>query len=221
MADIAELQKDIYTSQGIHYVVDDKDANKGYACIFGPEATPYEDCPMVYWFSVPSTFPFDPPTVRFQTCDGMTRFHPNMYVDGKVCLSILHTWEGPKWASTMRLSTVLITIQSLMDTQPLRHEPGYAAEIGQRGKDYAAFVESRTIRYILDCIERKSTMAALEPFYQIFEARLPKTLERLQLRLEKLLEGGEKTYEALPYKMFGKTEYGKSLERVKCALNKN
>jgi hypothetical protein len=121
----------------------------------------------------------------------------------------------------MRLSTVLITIQSLMDTQPLRHEPGYAAEIGQRGNDYAAFVESRTIRYILDCVERKSSMAALEHFQQVFEARLPKTLERLQRRLEKLLEGGEKTYEALPYKMFGKTEYGKSLERVKCLLNKN
>ena len=221
LADIAELQKEIYTSQGIYYSIDDKNANKGYACIFGPEGTPYEDCPMLYYFLVPSTYPFDPPIVRFQTCDGLTRFHPNMYVDGKVCLSILHTWEGPKWASTMRLSTVLITIQSLMDTQPLRHEPGYATEIGQKGKDYATFVESRCIQYILDCAEKKTTTMALDPFYQIFEARLPKTLERLQFRLEKLVEGGEKNYHSLPYNMFGKTEYGKSLERLKNLLLKN
>ena len=215
LADITEIQKDIYVSQGIHYCVDEKNMSKGYACIFGPEGTPYEDCPMIYSISTPSTYPFDPPTVRFQTCDGITRFHPNMYVDGKVCLSILHTWEGPKWASTMRLSTVFITIQSLMDTQPLRHEPGYVDEVGQRGKDYAAFVESRCIRYILDCAERKQHTLALEAFQEIFRTRLPKILERLQLRLEKLLEVGEKTYESLPYKMGGMTEYAKLLFRCK------
>ena len=215
LADITEIQKEIYISQGIHYVVDEKDANKGYACIFGPEGTPYEDCPMLYSFIMLSTYPFDPPVVRFQTCDGSTRFHPNMYVDGKVCLSILHTWEGPKWASTMRLSTVLITIQSLMDTQPLRHEPGYVDEVGQKGKDYATFVESRCIRYILDCVEKKSYTTEIESFQEVFLKRLPKTLERLKVRLEKLLEEGEKSYELLPYKMFGKTDYGKSLERLK------
>ena len=220
LADIAEIQKDIYTSQGIYYYIDEKDANKGYACIFGPEGTPYEDCPMIYSIVIPASYPFDPPTIRFQTCDGITRFHPNMYIDGKVCLSILHTWEGPKWTSTMRLSTVFITIQSLMDTQPLRHEPGYAEEVGQKGIDYATLVESRCILYILNCVEKKSNMVALEPFQDIFFKKLPKILERLKVRLEKLLEGGEKVFPFLPYKMSGTSEYANLLLRVKQNIQK-
>ena len=54
---------------------------------------------------------------------------PNLYTrhhktgHGKVCLSILGTWSGPSWTSIMDISTVLITIQSLLDNKPLLHEP--------------------------------------------------------------------------------------------------
>ena len=40
---------------------------------------------------------------------------------GKVCLSILGTWAGPKWTSIMDITTVLLTIQSLLDKNPLHH----------------------------------------------------------------------------------------------------
>ena len=43
---------------------------------------------------------------------------------GKVCLSILGTWSGPKWTSIMDITTVLLTLQSLLDENPLHHEPG-------------------------------------------------------------------------------------------------
>ena len=214
MADIAELQKEIYTSQGIYYSADENDCRQGYACVFGPEGTPYEDCPMLYHFEIPSTFPFDPPKVLFRTYDGQTRFHPNMYKDGKCCLSILHTWEGPKWASTMRLSTVLVTLQSLMDTEPLLHEPGCPDAKGPKGKEYAQFVEHSCMRYILDRAEKKP-LDIFKPFVTFFNERLKGILERLEKRLQKRLEEGEKVFPSLTYSMSGKTEYAKLLERVK------
>ena len=49
----------------------------------------------------PATRPFHPqvsPLVNLQTTgDGMVRFNPNLYSDGKVCLSLLGTWHGEGW----------------------------------------------------------------------------------------------------------------------------
>ena len=32
--------------------------------------------------------------LTYLTNDGNTRFHPNLYRNGKVCLSVLNTWRG-------------------------------------------------------------------------------------------------------------------------------
>jgi len=44
-------------------------------------------------FEIPVRYPIVPPTVKFIQHSGM-RIHPNLYVEGKVCLSILGTWAG-------------------------------------------------------------------------------------------------------------------------------
>ena len=221
VADIGELNKPIYAENGIFYKENEANIREGYACVFGPEGTPYEDCPMLYAFSISEGFPFDPPKVLFKTCDAVTRFHPNMYVDGKVCLSILHTWEGPKWASTMRLSTILLTLQSLMDTDPIAHEPGYTNLTTPVRKGYSDFVEHSCISYILERAERTLQPDAFIPFQEIFAARLPKILERLEIRLKKLLETQEKTLVNLPYQLHGTTRYKSLLDRVCLKLKGN
>ena len=214
LADITELQQPIYSSSGIYYCQNDRNIFQGNACIFGPEGTPYEDCPMMYTFSIDNGFPYDPPKVLFQTHDGITRFHPNMYREGKVCLSILGTWEGPKWASTMRLSTVLVTLQSLMDTNPILHEPGYPNPTKEIVEGYKLFVEHACIQYILERAESNHQPEVFIPFEDVFRERLPRTLERLEKRLLKLVEEGEKTLTNLPYQLWGKTQYSKLLQRV-------
>ncbi len=220
-ADYAELQKPLYAEARIFYSANDQNIRQGHACIFGPEGTPYEDCPMLYSFDIVKEFPFEPPKVQFLTYDGETRFHPNMYKEGKVCLSILHTWDGPKWASTMRLSTVLLTLQSIMDTKPLMHEPGYAAGLGEIHYLYAQWVEHSCMRYIVARAESlqqgKTQPIAFEPFIETFKKLLPGILERLERRLRaKLVETGgeEKVYASLPYTMSGKTQYKKLLNSV-------
>jgi len=214
IADIGELNKPIYAESKIFYKENEANIREGYACIFGPEGTPYEDCPMLYAFNIQEDFPYEPPKVLFKTYDSVTRFHPNMYVDGKVCLSILHTWEGPKWASTMRLSTILLTIQSLMDTNPILHEPGYQNPTQEMKESYIHFIEYSCIQYILERAEKTLQPDAFVPFEKIFNELLPKILERLEIRLRKRLETGEKTLSNVPYNMHRTTNYAKCLERT-------
>jgi ubiquitin-protein ligase len=218
MADVAELQKPLYKETRIYYTPHDQSIQRGYACIFGPPETPYEDCPMFYEFIMGDTFPFDPPKVTFLTNDGRTRFHPNMYTEGKVCLSILGTWQGPKWASTMRLSTVLVTLQSLLDTQPLRHEPGYEVARNELCAAYANLIQSRCIQYTLSLLEKILDKAPLpdfcRPFQEELEAATLSILDRLQIRLQRLAEIDEKNYVNLPYSLDGPTQYPQLLSRV-------
>ena len=62
------------------------------------------------------------------------RFGPNLYADGKVCLSLLGTWDGPKWSPKhSSLYQLLISIQGLIlgVEHPYYLEPGHG---GWEGK---------------------------------------------------------------------------------------
>ena len=59
------------------------------------------------------------------TCDGATRFHPNLYRNGKVCLSILNTWKGEQWTSCQTIRSILLTLITLFHNKPLLNEPGF------------------------------------------------------------------------------------------------
>ena len=215
LRDISELQDILYSDTGIYYVVNEVNLYTGRACIFGPIGTPYEDCPMLFSFEIDADYPFEPPKVLFDTYDGITRFHPNMYKEGKVCLSILHTWEGPKWASTMKLSTILVTLQSIMDTNPILHEPGYQNPTKEMKEGYISYIEHSCIQYILERAEKQIQPDAFIPFQEIFKEKLQGILARLEERLQILIqEHGEKTFHNLPYQLYGRTNYSKLLERV-------
>ena len=62
-------------------------------------------------------------------------FNPNLYNEGKVCLSLLGTWEGAQgeqWnAETSTIIQVLISIQSLiLCPEPYYNEPGFERNYG-------------------------------------------------------------------------------------------
>jgi len=212
LLDSVEIQDDEYKKQGIHYWFDEKNVTDGQFLIWGPEDSVYQDMPMVYSVNFANAgYPFDPPKVLFLTSDGYTRLHPNMYKEGKVCLSILGTWDGPKWAPTMRLSTIGLTIQSLMDNNPIVHEPGYAHKRDQITLSYNEYIRYKCLAFLIDMLEAYSITGKvpylLENFTEEFNTRLPFMIERLHARLS--LEMEEKTWAAIPYNMTGKTNYQK------------
>ena len=123
--DVKDLLKFPLDNEGIYYKHDEEDILKGYALIIGPKDSLYSGGYYLFTFSFPSNYPHSPPKVSFCTNDGATRFHPNMYKCGKVCLSVLNTWKGDQWTGCQSIRTILLTIVSIMDNNPLLHEPGF------------------------------------------------------------------------------------------------
>ena len=125
--DIKDLRKSPLHSEGIYYNHDETNMLLGYAYICGPKDSLYFGGNYFYKFEFPYDYPHRPPKVTFMTVDGKTRFHPNMYRSGKICLSILNTWRGDQWTGCQSIRSILLTILSVLDDNPLLHEPGFTA----------------------------------------------------------------------------------------------
>lgn len=122
--DVKFLIKNPLDNDNIFYHHDEQNILLGYALIIGPKNTPYENGNYLFKFIFPETYPFSPPKVEYYTNDGKTRFNPNLYIDKLVCLSILNTWNGEGWTSCQSIYSILLTLQSLLNENPLLNEPG-------------------------------------------------------------------------------------------------
>ena len=90
--------------------------------VCGPEGTPYYGGLFHFRVEHPHSYPVENPTcTNLTTGQGRIGFNPNLYRTGKVCMSILGTWVGPGWNPSHSLSSVLLSIQSLMNDQPCAH----------------------------------------------------------------------------------------------------
>ena len=151
---IARIKNDIKafaTSQppGIALVPDEEDITKLHALIVGPHGTPYEGGLFYFILRCPEDYPFKPPRVTLMTTGGgRVTFNPNLYHCGKVCLSILGTWEGPQWSPAMHFSHVLISIQSILNDKPFHNEPGFSHETQfiNEANDYNEMIRHETLR---------------------------------------------------------------------------
>ena len=112
------------SSENIYYKHDEENIMKGYALIVGQGDTPYGYGYYFFEFIFPSNFPFSPPEVHYLTNDGTMRFNPNLYTNGKVCLSILNTWAGESWTACQTIYSLLLTLSSILCANPLLNEPG-------------------------------------------------------------------------------------------------
>ena len=110
--------------ENIYYKHDEENILKGYALIIGQKNTPYAYGYYFFEFNFPDNYPFSPPVVRYLTNDGITRFNPNLYTNGKVCLSVLNTWSGESWTACQTISSILLTLSSILCDNPLLNEPG-------------------------------------------------------------------------------------------------
>jgi ubiquitin-conjugating enzyme E2 Z len=126
---------------GIFYLHDDSNILAGRAMIIGPPDTPYEGGYYFFKFTFPEDYPHSPPKVTYCTNDGKTRMHPNLYKNGKVCLSLLNTWNGDAWTGCNTITSILLVIRSIMTKEPLSHEPG----IDESHRDFYKYQE--IVRY--------------------------------------------------------------------------
>ncbi|XP_068607121.1 (E3-independent) E2 ubiquitin-conjugating enzyme UBE2O [Brachionichthys hirsutus] len=103
------------------------------ALIKGPTRTPYEDGLFLFDIQLPNIYPAVPPLFHYLSqCSG--RLNPNLYDNGKVCVSLLGTWIGKgneRWTSKSSLLQVLISIQGLiLVNEPYYNEAGFDSDRG-------------------------------------------------------------------------------------------
>jgi len=150
---LIRIKKDIQAfyetkPEGIMIYPDEDDMTLVHAYIEGPSETPYAGGCFYFVISFPHDYPWKPLKARIMnTCGGTVRFNPNLYQNGKVCLSILGTWEGPSWSPALTLSSVLISMQSLLCENPFYNEPAYGGKQMKTQSDrYNEVIEYETIR---------------------------------------------------------------------------
>ena len=201
--ELVHLQDKSLRDMGIYYF-NNENITKGTALMFGPKDTPYEYCPLEFEILIPDDYPFCPPNVLYKTNDGQTRLHPNFYVDGKVCLSILGTYSGPKWASTMNITTLLLSIYSIITSNPLVHEPCYAGTSGTKplNQQYSDYIEYRNIRLFFQSMEDSYYDKYI---HDDFQSTLLKNYILLQAKVKERAKEQEIMYTILPYSMTGST----------------
>lgn len=107
---------------------DENNLNIMSILVTGPPDTPYEDGVFMFDIYIPTDYPNSPPLMKMKNTNGF-RFNPNLYEDGKICLSIINTWSGDKserWNPTSTLYQVFMSISSLvLVDNPFYNEPGY------------------------------------------------------------------------------------------------
>uniref|UniRef100_A0AC11ECK2 Ubiquitin conjugating enzyme E2 G2 n=1 Tax=Ovis aries TaxID=9940 RepID=A0AC11ECK2_SHEEP len=85
----------------------------------GPEDTCFEFGVFPAILSFPLDYPLSPPKMRF-TCE---MFHPNIYPDGRVCISILHApgddpmgyeSSAERWSPVQSVEKILLSVVSML-----------------------------------------------------------------------------------------------------------
>ncbi|CAG0917518.1 unnamed protein product [Notodromas monacha] len=194
--DIRELAKD--ESSNIFVMPKGDFLASMEAVILGPDGTPYEGGFFMFLIGCMPDYPISPPRVRFlTTADGNVRFNPNLYKDGKVCVSTLGTWEGPPWTPAITLSTLLVTIQSLMTEEPLLNEPGFTKNSVSEDKIklYNQFVQHETLRVaVVDNLRTHLKISDESPFKKVMVKNFVEHFDSYVARCESLmfLEGKKK-----------------------------
>ncbi len=119
----------------------DEDLFRWQATLMGPSDSPYADGVFFLSISFPKEYPFKPPKVHFDT----RIYHPNISLNGSICLDILKE----EWSPALTISKVLLSICSLL-TDPNPEDPlvpAIASLYKDDPEEYASKARLWTIQY--------------------------------------------------------------------------
>lgn len=145
------------------------------AAIVGPAGTPYHDGLFFFDFQFTSKYPYEPPKANYRS--GGLRLNPNLYNNGKVCLSLLNTWPGKgceNWDhAKSSMLQVLVSIQGLvLNAKPFYNEPVYSnSTSGYKSaslayNDNAFILSCKTMMYTIRSPPKNFEQLVIEHFYK-------------------------------------------------------
>lgn len=106
--------------EGFKVTCDDNNIFKWTVAIFGPPGTLYQGGYFKASLNFPSNYPFSPPAMRFL----QEIWHPNVYKNGELCISILHPpgddamsgeLASERWNPTQNVRTILLSVISMLN----------------------------------------------------------------------------------------------------------
>jgi ubiquitin-conjugating enzyme E2 R len=179
--------------------------------LFGPVGTPFEGSSFKALMRFPAGYPHEPPSLQFLS----KIFHPNVFRDGKLCISTLQiphpdaTAEDSKlnWSAVLGVSGALQSVVSLL-TDPNPDDPANPDAANLFLKDRKAF-DKKSIEFskksIADLPEGIVKPVITAPILQREESGANKFLKKVtsldddeyaydtdeQLELEEQLAAGE------------------------------
>lgn len=139
-------------------LVDENNIYEWEVMIMGPEATLYEGGIFRARLSFPHNYPVMPPRMRFLT----EIYHPNVYADGTVCISILHEpgedkygYELPeeRWLPVHTVESIMLSVISMLSA-PNLDSPANTEAAREFRDEYDTFVKRvhRVVRRSQDCL---------------------------------------------------------------------
>ncbi|THX88634.1 hypothetical protein D6D05_01661 [Aureobasidium pullulans] len=185
----------------------------------GPLGTPYEYAPFMIDLHLPAQYPYEPPKAFFHSWTaegaGMSgRVNPNLYEEGKICLSLLGTWQGDEArneAWTPHQSTVLQVLVSILGLvlvrEPYYNEAGFEPlqglpSINQNSVAYTERTYLRARAFLISPVSRlcRGETAGLEGLENVLRwlyinsdgaKLLPKAIKAAHTILRNSEEGAE------------------------------
>lgn len=122
-------------------IPNDEDIRHLQAILDGPEDTPFYGHKFIVDIKLGKEYPMKPPKVSFLT----KMFHPNIGVNGYICLDILQN----KWSPAMSIANIITSLQLLLqEPNPASPMNGTAAKLFKTNKKgYSAKVQEYISKY--------------------------------------------------------------------------
>jgi len=205
---------------GLFWIHDENEVNHGWAVVCGCDDTPYHGGIFCFEVRFPDNYPFEPPLFNYLTNDGKTRFNPNLYKNGKVCLSLLNTWQGEPWSGVQSLMSILQSIQTAVINQdPLVNEPAHPASRDPGHADIQVYnrmtFQATLETAILGYLTPSETPPFLVPVYDAVKAWTFKARPALIEKARALAPTWDNKVEQIPfYSMTVRYRFGELADRL-------
>ena len=154
--------------------------------IRGPAKTPYEDGLFLFDIQLSTDYPRNPPSVHYISYI-TEALNPNLYVEGKVCVSLLGTWMGrgsEVWGPNSTLLQLIVSIQGLiLVAEPYYNEAGYERQTHtqqgyENSRTYNEFVILKLVQSMTELLNAAPKIFQIEVLAH-FQSNGEKMCERL------------------------------------------
>lgn len=222
LKDITDLINNIQelNKNNIFFYINDENIFEIYFLLVGTVNTPYNGGFYFFKFNFCNEYPIKPPTVKFMSTSGNIRFNPNLYTCGKVCLSIINTWQGPRWTPTQTITSVLFSLQAMvLNEMPLTNEPGFEDHPIIELNKYNSIILHENYRVNVNKILNNQPVP-FEKFKNIMHKSFFNNFNKFYDHLNELIKDESSVVIKSPaYGMSIKTNYQKILEDLKINFN--